>query len=339
MPIPSHIEQLQTPALIIDSGLLDGNLSTMATHLPGGQLRPHVKAHKCTELARLQHELGHHGFTCATIREIEGMVAAGLGDDLLLANEVLDATRLGRLVADGARVTVAVDSVATIEAAVSGGIREVLIDINVGLPRCGCELDDAARLAELARQSGLEVRGVMGYEGHAIGIEDRATRAGKVAESMGILAAAHQIVGGPICSGGGTGSWDLNTAANEIQAGSYALMDTAYAKLGLPFATALTITATVISVNRNGWAVADCGLKALGMDHGNPSMLDGSSVWYCSDEHIVFSPPDGAPLPAIGERVSVLPAHIDPTMAYLEAAWVTDGTTIVDRWVIDLRGW
>jgi len=68
MPIPSHIEQLQTPALIIDSGLLDGNLSTMATHLPGGQLRPHVKAHKCTELARLQHELGHHGFTCATIR-------------------------------------------------------------------------------------------------------------------------------------------------------------------------------------------------------------------------------------------------------------------------------
>jgi len=134
MPIPSHIEQLQTPALIIYSGLLDGNLSTMATHLPGGQLRPHVKAHKCTELARLQHELGHHGFTCATIREIEGMVAAGLGDDLLLANEVLDATRLGRLVADGARVTVAVDSVATIEAAVSGGIREVLIDINVASP-------------------------------------------------------------------------------------------------------------------------------------------------------------------------------------------------------------
>jgi D-serine deaminase-like pyridoxal phosphate-dependent protein len=339
VPLPRRLEQLQTPALIIESGLLDSNLSAMSAHLPGTHLRPHVKAHKCTELARRQYAVGHHGFTCATIREVEGMVAADLGDDLLLANEVLDATRLGRLVEAGARVTVAVDSSATIKAAAAGGVREVLIDVNVGLPRCGCDPDDAGRLAELARQSGLEVRGVMGYEGHAVGIEDRGTRTDKVTESMGILAAAHQIVGGPICSGGGTGSWDLNTVASEIQAGSYALMDTAYAKLALPFANALTIMATVISVNRNGWAVADCGIKALGMDHGNPSVLDGYTVWYCSDEHIVFSPPEGALLPAVGDRISVVPAHIDPTMAYHEAAWVTEGLDIVDRWSIDLRGW
>ena len=66
---------------------------------------------------------------------------------------------------------------------------------------------------------------------------------------------------------------------------------------------------------------------------------DGQAVWYCSDEHIVFSPPDGTTLPAVGDRVSVLPAHIDPTMAYHEAAWVVDGPDIVDRWAIDLRGW
>ena len=339
MPPPRTLEQLQTPALIIDSSLLDSNLRVMSAHLSGPRLRPHVKAHKCTELARRQYALGHHGFTCATIREVEGMVAAGLGEDLLLANEVLDATRLGRLVEAGAGVTVAVDSSATIEAAVSGGVSEVLIDVNVGLPRCGCEPNEAGPLAEQARRAGLTVRGVMGYEGHAVGIEDRTTRADTVAESMGMLATANLAVGGPICSGGGTGSWDLNTVANEIQAGSYALMDTAYAKLGLPFATALTITATVISANRNGWAVADCGLKALGMDHGNPSMLDGHTVWYCSDEHIVFSPPEGIPLPAVGDRVRVLPAHLDPTMAYHEAAWVTEGSAIVDRWAIDLRGW
>jgi D-serine deaminase-like pyridoxal phosphate-dependent protein len=339
MSVPQQLEQLQTPALLIDSALLDRNLATMAAALPGPLLRPHVKAHKCTELARRQHGIGHVGFTCATIREMEGMAAAGLGDDLLLANEVLDATRLGRLVEAGARVTVAVDSPATIEAAAAGGIREVLIDINVGLPRCGCDLDDAGALAELARRTGLEVRGVMGYEGHAMGVEDRGTRTAQVADSMGILAAAHRVVGGPICSGGGTGTWDLNTAVNELQAGSYALMDTAYVKLGLPFVTALTILATVISVNRQGWAVADCGLKALGMDHGNPSMADGSAVWFCSDEHVIFSPPDGAPLPAVGDRVRVLPAHIDPTMACHEAAWVTEGTEVVDRWAIDLRGW
>lgn len=311
----------------------------MSIHWPGARLRPHVKAHKCTELARRQYALGHHAFTCATIREVEGMVAAGLGEDLLLANEVLDARRLGALVRTGARVTVAVDSPATIEAAVTGGVNEVLIDVNVGLPRCGCDPADAGSLAERARRAGLHVCGVMGYEGHAMGIEDRTTRAEKVTEAMGTLADAHAVVGGPICSGGGTGSWDLNAAVTELQAGSYTLMDTAYAALGLPFATALTIVATVISVNRKGWAVADCGLKALGMDHGNPSMLDGSSVWFCSDEHVVFSPPEGGSLPSVGDRIRVLPAHIDPTMACHEAAWVTEGPTVVDRWPIDLRGW
>jgi D-threonine aldolase len=339
MPFPDHLDHVPTPALIIDSVLLGGNLRAMATHLPGPRLRPHVKAHKCTALARRQWETGHHGFTCATIREVEGMVAAGLGEDLLLANEVVDATRLGRLVEAGARITVAVDSPATITAAVSGGVREVLIDVNVGLPRCGCPPDQAGRLADQARHSGLEVRGVMGYEGHAVGIEDWATRSDLVSRSMDLLAAAHRLVGGPVCSGGGTGSWDLNTAVTEIQAGSYALMDTAYARLGLPFAHAATIAATVISVNRDGWAVADCGLKALGMDHGNPSMEDGQAVLYCSDEHIVFTPPEGGSLPAVGDRVRVIPAHIDPTMSCHEVAWVIEGDAIVDRWAIDLRGW
>ena len=72
-----------------------------------------------------------------------------------------------------------------------------------------------------------------------------------------------------IVSGGGTGTYDVNTVATEIQAGSYALMDTAYAKLDIPFAPALAVVATVIHTNPK-WSVADCGLKALGMDHGNP---------------------------------------------------------------------
>ncbi len=86
------VADLQTPALLIDAAVLDQNIATMSAALPGPRLRPHVKAHKCTNLARRQAAAGHEGFTCATIRECEGMVAAGLGQDLLLANEVLDAT-------------------------------------------------------------------------------------------------------------------------------------------------------------------------------------------------------------------------------------------------------
>jgi len=81
----------------VDAEALDYNLRTMAAARPGASLRPHVKAHKCTALARRQAELGHRGFTCATIREMEGLAAAGLAEDLLLANEVVDARRLGRV--------------------------------------------------------------------------------------------------------------------------------------------------------------------------------------------------------------------------------------------------
>jgi len=338
-----------TPALVIEQRELVHNVSTMAAALPGARLRPHVKAHKCLAIARLQAEHGHRGFTCATVREVEGLAHAGLGDDLLLANEVVDASRLGRL---DARVTVAVDSEATIAAAVRGGVREVVIDVNVGLPRCGCAPGDAGKLAEAARRAGLGVRGVMGYEGHVVGLDDRAVRTAKTAESMQLLLAAHRDVGGDLVSAGGTGTYDVNTWATEIQAGSYALMDTAYARLDLPFRRALAVLATVISVSP-GYAVADCGLKALGMDHGNPS-IDGAKVWFCSDEHVTFGldertalvvegDPPGATRSAesvrVGDRLRVWPAHVDPTMAYHERALLVSGTEVLDTWPIELRGW
>ena len=331
-----HSSELQTPSLVVDAAALDYNLTTMAAALPGARLRPHVKAHKTTALAARQAAHGHLGFTCATVREVEGLAAAGLGADLLLANEVVDARRLGAVVAAGSRVTVAVDSDETVDAAVAGGVREVVIDVNVGLPRCGCDPRDAGRLAERARRAGLVVRGVMGYEGHLMMHQPREDRAAQTAACMELLLSASADVGGELVSGGGTGTFDVNTWVTEIQAGSYALMDTAYCALGLPFRQALQIEATVISVNPSQWAVADCGLKALGMDHGNPT-IDGCAVWYCSDEHVTFSCDD---LPTVGARIRVTPAHVDPTVAYHERMHVLgpDGA-VVEEWPVDLRGW
>lgn len=327
------IEELVTPALLVESAAFDHNLITMSAALPGSRLRPHVKAHKCTALARRQAAAGHLTFTCATIREVEGMAAAGLGQDLLLANEVVDATRLGRV--EG-RVTVAVDSEETIEAAADGGVKEVLIDVNVGLPRCGCDPDQAGDLAAKARARGLVVRGVMGYEGHGVGIEDRALREQLTAAAMELLTKAHADVGGEIISAGATGTYDINTWANEIQAGSYALMDTAYAKLDLPFKQALSVLATVISVSSAGYAVANCGLKSLGMDHGNPDIEGGGIVLIVSDEHLTFVPEDPV---VVGDRIRVLPAHVDPTVAYHERMHLVSGGEVLESWDIDLRGW
>src|SRR5262249_25919398 len=160
------------------------------------------------------------------------------GEDLLLANQTLDASRLGALAARAPhRLTVAVDGPETIAVAADAsrtGPVAVLIDVNVGMPRCGCRPDAAGAPGDPARGEGLEVRGVMGYEGHVVGNPDRDWRREQLAVSMGLLRRAHELVGGDVISAGGTGTYDLHDWATEVQAGSYLLMDTAYSGLGLP---------------------------------------------------------------------------------------------------------
>ncbi len=337
-----HIYDLPTPAVVIDIAALRKNIATMSEVHPGRRLRPHIKAHKCTGLAAELEAAGHSSFTCATPREILGMVAAGVGNDFLLASEVVDVRRLEALAdaQEHALITVAIDSEETLKAAEKAGIHNVMIDVNVGLPRCGCDPKNAGRLADAARVRGMTVRGVMGYEGHLMMVTDRDEKKRKVHESMSILATAHEDVGGDIVSAGGTGTYDMfaGTTVNEVQAGSYALMDTHYAQLGLPFVQAMWVVGTVISSHESR-SVVDVGLKSLGMDHGSPT-ISGHSVWFCSDEHITFSPQDQTPRPVVGDRAFVTPAHIDPTMAMHDTAYVANQFgEILAEWPIDLRGW
>lgn len=350
-----RVGDLPTPALVVDLDAVDRNVDVMAAVRPGPMLRSHVKAHKCTALARhVAERSGSTGFCCATVREMRGMVDAGLGDDLLLANETLDADRLGDLAAGaaaaGARVTIAIDSDATLDAvraASAQGPLAVLVDVNVGLPRCGVAPARAGALADRARRAGIEVRGVMGYEGHVVGNPDRAWRVEQVDAAMALLRAAHQDVGGDVTSAGGTGTYDLHSWASEVEAGSFLLMDTHYAQLALPFRQAAFVVSTVVSVNvDDGYAVADAGLKAFGMDHGEPTVV-GHTMFFTSDEHATFVP--SSPVTA-GDRVTLVPAHIDPTMAKHERAWLVRGAVAGDgtvdpgaevhgSWEIDLRGW
>jgi D-serine deaminase-like pyridoxal phosphate-dependent protein len=176
----------------------------------------------------------------------------------------------------------------------------------------------------------------MGYEGHVMLVEDPDDKRRQVEECMQRLVKAHSDVGGDLVSAGGTGTFDINTWAGEIQAGSYCLMDTTYAAAGAPFAQALTVLASIISANPGGWFVADVGLKSLGMDHGNPT-VPGAAVWYCADEHTVFSA-DGASF-EVGQRIRVLPAHVDPTVALHEKLHLVEGDEVLETWAVDLRGW
>ena len=362
---------LPTPALVVDAGAFSFNLDTMATTRPGLTLRPHVKAHKCTSLAARQVFTGHHTFTCATPREVVGMIDAGVGTEMLLANETLDLRRLQAMRdaqrRSGVTVIVAVDSPETIDAASAAGVTDVLIDVNVGLPRCGCHPTRAGELARLARSRDLFVRGVMGYEGHLMALPDRDAQRTKVLESMTVLVdtfdavldALEQDSRCSIISAGGTGTWDLYdpthpvlSRVNEVQAGSYALMDTHYGALDLPFRQALFVVGTLISSTGEpgtpgSWSVIDVGLKSLGMDHGNP-VVDGASVWFCSDEHTTVSFGERSSehdVPTLGSRVLVRPAHVDPTVAMHEDMHLVDDValgadaSVLETWPVDLRGW
>lgn len=358
------IADVSTPALVVDIGAFEDNLRIMSEMRPGRRLRPHVKAHKCTSLAARQRDLGHSAFTCATPREVLGLAAAGLGDDILLANETVDSRRLAAMAACDASITIAVDSPETADAAARAGITQVLIDVNVGLPRCGCRPADAVSLAEQCVRHGLVVRGVMGYEGHLMAMTDRTAQRSQVRESMAELVRVFDEVrpiAGDACtiiSAGGTGTVDLYVADDpilgritEVQAGSYALMDTQYTSQGLPFRQAVYVIGTVISQG-DAWYVADVGLKSLGMDHGNPR-IPGASVWFCSDEHVTFSlSPETTPL-TVGDRVAVIPAHVDPTVSQHDTMFIVSGfivsgdpsgtafedLRIVETWPVDLRGW
>ncbi len=337
--VTTRVQDLPTPSLLVEADVLAANIATMAAARPGAALRPHVKAFKSTALARQLRAAGHEGFCCATPAEVVGMASVGLGSDLLLANEVVDRRRLAAMVAStlGARITVAVDSPETVATAAVAGVREVLVDVEVGLPRCGCAPSEAGAVADAARAAGLAVRGVMGYEGHLM--METEDKAAKVEASMALLASAHEAVGGDVVSGGGTGTWDLNTWVTELQAGSYTLMDGDYLRLGTPFRPALSVLASVVSVNRaKGWAVADAGLKAIATDHGPPT-LAGHDVWFCSDEHTTFAPADATPMPAVGDRVRLLPGHVDPTVALHDRLHVVGDDEVLDTWAVDLRGW
>lgn len=335
--------ELPTPALVCDLDALDHNIDTMAATRPGPSLRPHVKTFKSTQLARhLAERGGHRSFCCATLKELEGLAACGLDTDLLLANETLDDARLARVATSTDRlVTVAVDSDTTVDAAAAASRTSrrpigVLIDVNVGLPRCGCGHSDAGRLADRARRAGLEVRGVMGYEGHIVGLSDRTLRVRLLEEALAGLRAAHDQVGG-LVSAGGTGTFDLHDWADEVQAGSYLLMDTHYQRLGLPFRQAVFVDATVVSANSPGAAVADAGLKSFGMDHGEPAII-GHDMFFSSDEHATFFTAADRPV-RVGDRITMVPAHVDPTVAYHERMWVVSGDDVVDEWPVDLRNW
>ena len=341
-----------TPALVVDLDVFEANVRALASMLAGTgkTVRPHVKTHRTPELARRQLGGSAVGITCATVGEAEAMVAVGL-DDILIANEVVDPSKLARFVALGhrARIALAVDDAEPVaslssEAARAGVEVDVLIDVDCLLHRCGvASAGDAVRLAQVIDGSpGLHLRGIMGYEGRVRLIDE--DRAGKIASAYATLAevrAALIDAGFPVEVVSAAGTSNLreaiaDPAITELQAGVYALMEPELLNLGLPFTCAATIQGTVIS-RHPGRVVLDVGRRVVGMEYGPPVPVGFTATRIAiSDEHATIALPD--PVPALGSRLDLVPGQIRTTFNLHDYVWITRGDDLLDRWPITARG-
>jgi D-serine deaminase-like pyridoxal phosphate-dependent protein len=353
-----HLDELDTPCVTVDLDVFGRNVRTCFSRLAGVDVRPHLKTAKSPAVAGLLLDAGAGGVCVAKLSEAEVMLAGGI-EDVLITTEIagpVKVRRLARLISESpaARVRIVVDSwegASAIDAALPGPL-EALIDVNVGQDRCGVAPEDAVALAD--RIAGLErliLVGIQGYEGNLQHVRDPDERRRLCDESMRRLAgAAEQLRAGghlvDVVSTGGTGTAEFcaaHDAVTEVQPGSFAFMDADYLDTGgLPYESSLEVIATVISRPAPDRAVIDAGLKTLSDDSGPARLVDapGWSYRHAGDEHGVLTPTgesDRREL-GVGDRVKLIPSHIDPTINLHDIMYAHRGGRIEATWPVAARG-
>ena len=359
-PVDFLKDSVDTPALLINEPVLQKNLKTMAAYCKdaGIALRPHTKTHKCPEIARRQLDLGAIGLVCAKLGEAEAMAEAGLGP-LLVANQVIGPLKMERLLRlnDQVDISVCVGRGEHVEELIKTAYAantklSVFIEVEVGMQRCGADGPRAALdLAKIICDAEeLEFRGVMGYEGHAVGTKDLSGRHQKAEDAHSKLALAVALIQKnnievPVVSAAGTGTFNLSVSSNElteIQPGSYCLMDSdyhGYENVRDHFQLACTVLTTVIDqVDRR--IVLDVGLKSIATDQGLPiaRWREDITPFEIHEEHYCMEVESDGPVPRLGDRLELLPSHICATANLYDQFHVFSGREFVERWPITGRG-
>lgn len=339
--IGASIDEIDTPALVVDLAAFEQNLRKLAeyTRAAGVRLRPHAKTHKSPVIALKQIALGAVGQCCQKVGEAEVLVRGGV-KDVLVSNEIVGMRKLRRLaaLAKDATISLCFDSIEQVEPA-SRAAREFdvelggFVEIEVGMNRCGIQPGAAARdLARaIADAPGLKFRGLQAYHGSAQHLatyaeREQAIQRAKAAVVETIKALKESGISCEFVSGAGSGTYAMEAMSgvwNEIQAGSYIFMDTEYARIqdkdGNPFSDfqhSLFVLATVMSVPNAEHAIVDAGLKAYSAEKGPPWVhgRKGIEVTGMSDEHGRLKLSPSAERLKLGDKVMLIPGHCDPTI-------------------------
>jgi len=353
--VGQRIEEVDTPALILDLDAFEKNLETMRRCVGGRvRVRAHAKTHKCAEIARRQIAAGAIGVCCQKVSEAQALVDAGVRD-VLVSNEIVGAPKIERLAAlsQRARLGVCVDNADNLRQLAATGARlDVYIELEVGMGRCGVAPGEpAAALArEIARAPSLRFAGLQAYHGraqHVRSVEERRSSIGRAADAVRRTKALlkHHGIDTPIVTGAGSGTFmfEIESGAwDEIQPGSYIFMDADYARnewaAPLPrFEHALFVLTTAMSRPSPEVAIVDAGLKASSVDSGMPTVWAKNGLAYtrASDEHGRL---EGLQPPALGEKLLLVPGHCDPTVNLYDWYVCVRRGVVEEIWPISARG-
>ena len=353
--IGQKLEEVDTPALILDLDAFECNLKVLVDSVKNHKvrIRPHAKTHKCPEVAKRQVALGAVGACCQKVSEAEAMVEGGIAN-VLVSNEIVGAGKLARLaaLARRARIGVCVDNAENVLALKSSGADvDVYVEIEVGMKRCG--VAPGAPAVALARQiveSGMRFAGLQAYHGRAQHLRTLQERRDVIAAAAEAVRTTKDLlqksaIACPTVTGAGSGTYMLEVqsgAWDEIQPGSYAFMDADYARnewaAPLPrFEHALFVLTTVMSRPSAALAIVDAGLKASSVDSGMPGIWQrpGLAYSHASDEHGWV---EGTELPRLGEKLLLVPGHCDPTINLYDWYVCVRGGVVEALWAITARG-
>jgi D-serine deaminase-like pyridoxal phosphate-dependent protein len=347
----TKIEDLDTPVLLLDLDILESNIKKMAEFFRNKpvRLRPHIKTHKTPIIAHKQVAAGADGIACQKLTEAEVMVESGIRD-VFVTNQVVGwnkALRLARL-AHHSKISVIVDDAMNVrqlsQAASQVGVTlNVLVEVNVGMNRCGVPPGKpAVTLAkEIVNAHGLKFQGILGYEGHCVLLDDYAKKKQLCLEALAKDVETKQLL---IDSGldvekvcaGGTSTYDITglyPGITEIHPGTYATMDLKFKNMGMPFDCAVTLLTSVISTPTTGRATIDAGMKAISQEFGIPKVdRSDTKLVHLYEEHGLLELGESAKPLHPADKVQLVPTHGCTTInlhdkfhctrrGYLEAVW------------------
>lgn len=350
----ASVFDLDSPQLIIDLDILDKNLETMVNGLNGKNLRIHFKSLKCGGLVKYLMGKGHSSFLCAKLNEAEVLAEIGV-KNILIANQIVGDLKIARVdsLKTKANVKVCIDCEEHLFALSNFSQKfntsfDVLAEVDIGMNRCGTfpgkpTLD---LVKKMVATKNIRFSGLQGYDGHLQLMLGSSEKTAKAFQGLKSLVDTRRLIEKegievPLVTTAGTGTWGFavqTDGIDEIQPGSFLLMDCIYHQARPEFQPSLTVLSTVIS-RRPGLYVLDAGSKAISKDFGMP-IIKGKpdeKIFKLAEEHTRVECVD-SPLPEIGDKREVVTAHCCATMNLHRNVVASRSGKVVDIWPIEASG-